>query len=80
MHLLQVYRAVLDEEPDAGGALERWLVLPALADLVPAGDRAEFAAQRVVGWRLGQRGSRQKVPGLSEAARSCQPLAASAVA
>ena len=85
VHLLQVDRAVLDEEPDAGGALERRLVLPALVELVPAGDRAEIAAQRVVGRGLSQRGSPQRVPGLGEGiADRCgevpPALAASAVA
>lgn len=66
MYLLQVDGAVLDEEPDAGGALECRLVLPALVGPPPAGDGAEFASQRVVGRGLGQRGSRQKVPSFSE--------------
>ena len=44
MHLFQVDGAVVDEEPDAGSALERWLVLPALVGFAPAGDGAEFAS------------------------------------
>lgn len=35
VHLLQVRRAVINEEPDAGGALQRWLVLPTLVGLSP---------------------------------------------
>lgn len=46
VHLLEVDRPVLDEEPDAGGAVERRLVLPALVGLVTAGDRTEITAQR----------------------------------
>jgi len=66
VHLLEVDRATLDEEPDAGGALQRRLVLPALVGFASAGDGANFASQRVVGRGLGQRASREKVPGFSE--------------
>ena len=85
VHLLQVNRAVLDEEPDTGVTLERWLVLPALVGLLPAGNRAEIAAQWVVG-RGPRQGVRVRKPQASAkgfrivAARSRQPLAASAVA
>lgn len=48
VHLLQVHRVVVDEEPDAGSALDRRFVLPTLMDLVPARDGAELAAQRIV--------------------------------
>lgn len=66
VYLFEVDRSAIDVKPDAGGALECGLVLPALMSATTADDRAEFASKWVVCRSPCQRGSRQKVPRLGK--------------
>ncbi|WP_181027049.1 hypothetical protein [Pseudoclavibacter sp. RFBB5] len=83
--MFQVDDVILDVEPDAGIAAQRWLVLPACVDATVAMKAAEFAAKPVVvrGGLLGRRG--KEVPASASgfrivAARSIQPFLAEFVA